>query len=453
MNPLFNQQNDINTITKELKKSSLSFTNRLQSIIHDAKFANLVKQELQLPLVANERCGLWYVPPAHRDESCYFKSTDGHTNVWSFSLRRLNLHLLPIINANGGISIVDSTRRGKPMPDALLKTIPIWCAVVNTLLFGESPKGSWLRTPSIVPRSEHNSIEKLIPEFVENVEDLGLINKDTHKLDKPLIPRFFYPGCPSEELSDDEFNVCCVSVSKQVPVHKTITTKGDDGTTVTFDYVQGSADDHELWVPKSLVGFGADQFWSVIDQVIDSSTGYIPSWRSDDELVDIIQNSSKSDTSSVLTVQAVGETGIYFGSITNDVPFDGLPFNTIVLHDSVKVLDKDDNSSKQVLQYPIPSTKKGSNMLRSLMSGIIAKIDLQSPILILCSTGKDLSVGLVLTLLCLYFNLDWERVDHTPPINKSLIKQHLGKLSNLYKINPQRSTLQSINSYLFTQNT
>lgn len=84
------------------------------------------------------------------------------------------------------------------------------------------------------------------------------------------------------------------------------------------------------------------------------------------------------------------------------------------------------------------------------MPKIIPKIDLLSPILILCGTGKDLSVGLVLVLLCLYFNLDWEKVDEAPPINKNLIKQHLGKLSNLYKVNPQRSTLQSINSYLFS---
>lgn len=29
------------------------------------------------------------------------------------------------------ILIVDSTRQGKRLPDALAKTIPIWCAVVN----------------------------------------------------------------------------------------------------------------------------------------------------------------------------------------------------------------------------------------------------------------------------------------------------------------------------------
>lgn len=451
MNLLFNQNNDINAITKELKKSLLSFTNRLQSIIHDAKFVDLVQQELQLPLVANERCGLWYIPPNKRTDTCYFKSTDGHTNVWSFSLRRLNLHLLPIISANKGIIVVDSTRRGKPMPDALLKTIPIWCAVINTVVFGESPTGSWLRTPLIVPRSEHNAIEKLIPGFVKNVKCLNVFDQN-HKLDKPLVPRFFYPGCASEELGDDVFNICCVSVSKQVPIHKTISTRGDDGTVVGFDYVQGSADDHELWVPKPLPKFNADVFWQVIDKLVDSSSGYIPSWRGDEELVDIILEQVKSDSSTGLALQAVGKTGIHFGSLSQDIAFNELPFDTIILHDDVKVVNKDDKSSKKVHQFSIPINKKGSNMLRSLLPDIISKIDLQSPILILCGTGKDLSVGVVLILLCLNFDLDWNKVNKAPPVTKTLVKQHLGKLSNLYKVNPQRSTLQSINSYLFAQN-
>jgi len=34
--------------------------------------------------------------------SAYFKSTDGHTGEWSFSLRRLNLQLFEVIGAYGG---------------------------------------------------------------------------------------------------------------------------------------------------------------------------------------------------------------------------------------------------------------------------------------------------------------------------------------------------------------
>ena len=67
-----------------------------------------------LPAFANLRCGLWYVPsPAG---TCYFKSTDGHTGNWSFSLIRLNLHVALQAASAGGCFVVDATRRGKTFP-------------------------------------------------------------------------------------------------------------------------------------------------------------------------------------------------------------------------------------------------------------------------------------------------------------------------------------------------
>ncbi|KAJ4306389.1 tRNA A64-2'-O-ribosylphosphate transferase [Collariella sp. IMI 366227] len=110
-------------ILGDLKRSNLSITNRLRSICTDAEFVEEVANTLGLPLVANERCGSWYIDPARKAGSAYFKSTDGHTGQWKFSLRRLNLHLLELIGERDGI-IVDSTRRGKRMPDALSKQYP-----------------------------------------------------------------------------------------------------------------------------------------------------------------------------------------------------------------------------------------------------------------------------------------------------------------------------------------
>ena len=43
--------------------------------------------------------------------SAYFKSTDGHTGEWSFSLRRLNLQLFEVIGACGGY-VLNSTLAG-----------------------------------------------------------------------------------------------------------------------------------------------------------------------------------------------------------------------------------------------------------------------------------------------------------------------------------------------------
>jgi hypothetical protein len=43
----------------------------------------------------------------------------------------MNLWIIEIIMKHKGVIIVDSTQRGKKIPDALSKTIPIWCCVIN----------------------------------------------------------------------------------------------------------------------------------------------------------------------------------------------------------------------------------------------------------------------------------------------------------------------------------
>ena len=85
-----------------LRRSALSISNRLSSITKDAKFVQAVSEAYRLPLVANERCGGWYMSPEKKVESVYFKSTDGHTNEWKFSTRRLNLQVLDVVEKYGG---------------------------------------------------------------------------------------------------------------------------------------------------------------------------------------------------------------------------------------------------------------------------------------------------------------------------------------------------------------
>lgn len=92
----------ISSILATLKRTNLSISNRIHSISQDAEFVQKVADAFQLPLVANERCGSWYIPPTKKAASAYFKSTDGHFGQWSFNLRRLNLQLLDIIADGGG---------------------------------------------------------------------------------------------------------------------------------------------------------------------------------------------------------------------------------------------------------------------------------------------------------------------------------------------------------------
>jgi tRNA A64-2'-O-ribosylphosphate transferase len=85
--------------------------------------------------------------------------------------------------------IVDSTRKGKLMPDALLKTIPMWCAVLNYILYEDDETDpvwddlkshNWLRTSSeIISVNEHHEMVKRLPGFAKEVKRLGFFQQGT----------------------------------------------------------------------------------------------------------------------------------------------------------------------------------------------------------------------------------------------------------------------------------
>jgi len=73
--------------------------------------------------------------------------------------------------------LVDSTRAGKKIPDALSKTVPIWCAVINRALLIRFPeyysqlRGTWnaklYTPPGTVSAQEHDQIEKKLDGWSE----------------------------------------------------------------------------------------------------------------------------------------------------------------------------------------------------------------------------------------------------------------------------------------------
>ncbi|EFE40577.1 hypothetical protein TRV_04712 [Trichophyton verrucosum HKI 0517] len=93
---------NISHLLSDLRRSALSITNRLKSMETDSIFVQEISDYYGLPLVANERCGSWYIPPDKKVGSSYFKSTDGHMGQWDFSLRRLNMQVLDILKKYGG---------------------------------------------------------------------------------------------------------------------------------------------------------------------------------------------------------------------------------------------------------------------------------------------------------------------------------------------------------------
>ncbi|KAF9914406.1 hypothetical protein BX616_008375 [Lobosporangium transversale] len=283
----------------EIRRDAKSLLNRLKSIQADAAFVSEIADLLpQFPLLANERCGTWYARPSRiLKPGVYFKSTDGHAGVWDFNLRRYNPHLITTIIDNGGCIIVDSTRKGKRIPDALSKTIPIWCATLNTAIrkcalqnqvkrqqqqaqvkpqehtheqdsgLAQHSTGSqqsdseislhipsldperwdtrYHSLPSITSRSEHAQIAEKIDQFAEKLMRFTDLTPLTMRLKKPIRPIWLTPQ--SFLFKDDMpdysdvafFPVICLSASRVVKDGM----EECDG----YLYVQGSGDDEDMW--------------------------------------------------------------------------------------------------------------------------------------------------------------------------------------------------------------
>lgn len=416
---------------KEVLKPQRSIRNRLHSIDWDSCWVREVHESYARPLVPNERCGLWYVDPHDVVDSAYFKSTDGHTNEWSFSTRRLNFHLLPLINSHNGIILVDSTRRGKTIPDALSKTVPLWCATLNYIMNPQhgTESNNWLFTPGqFVSRNEAHSMANLIPQFAERVLELGLTSPEELKQKlggKYLRPLWVYPGqmLPLEQVGEyEDFHpvICCVASQR-----------ADDGMKKMngYVYVQGAADDHELWAGS----LTSQSFWKNREKLLDKSLN-------DGEILDLTRSLVDESTPGDCSVQdvVVLTSGISIGQITHNADNFDKQFDTVLL-----LSEKYTSPDRRVIHFPLSCSKKGSNELRKHLPQILS---LQyNSILILCESGTDLSPGVALALLATRYNLQWE-LEPNLLVTKDVVKKHLAKISSVKKVNPSRATLQAINT-------
>ncbi|TXT09006.1 hypothetical protein VHUM_02480 [Vanrija humicola] len=301
----------MNDAAKAIKKHAAQHDlfNRLHSIAADERFVQKVAQEWfnnRFEVIANQRCGTWYCDPATSSKAyAYFKSTDGHTLNWDFNLRRSNLSLAGYAEEKGGFLLVDSTRRGKRMPDGLSKTVPIWCSVVNRAVQRRRARGEasaeidaeWdtaLYLPAqIVSPSEKAQIESRLDEWATTLESSVLPLPD---LKKPLRPFFIHPATsrpPSIDENPPFTPLICVSASRWVngedgrgdPI-PTATRLGDGwfARTVAFDYVPGAGDDDELWGrglkpalyhehKASLLSTPRDELPGLVDDLVEDGAG------------------------------------------------------------------------------------------------------------------------------------------------------------------------------------
>lgn len=422
----------------ELKKHNLKISNRLKSIKQDSHFICTVSLEYSLPLVANERCGSWYIPPEKKVGSAYFKSTDGHFGQWGFSLRRLNLQVLDVVEEYGGCVVVDSTRRGKSMPDALSKTVPIWCCVVNRLLFGE--EGGELSTPmDVVGESEHAQIEARLDAMLEGVRKLDLdLQGLRQKLGgKPMRVVWRRPGDEmTVQVHDDEkVNLIVLCTASNQTSHE---------SSATSEYVQGAADDPESWS----LGLDAVSFWRHQEQLLAANEDELP------DLIRAIMENSKANGALRTPVLIKPTSKIWIG--TNEAAGQLHEDYDIVIS---CVMAPDPSLTKAIksryITLSTPCGKNGSRLLRAELPKLTALTPLlesDSRVLITCETGRDLAVAVALVVLCQYY--DQEGQTRSPDLelcnmSKTYIKHRLSWIMvSMPDANPSRATLQSVNAYL-----
>ncbi|KAI5290606.1 hypothetical protein KEM52_000408 [Ascosphaera acerosa] len=459
----------ISAVLSSLRRSALSTHNRLRSIADDALFVQHVAQRYALPVVANERCGSWYIPPAEKAGSAYFKSTDGHTGQWRFSLRRLNLQLLDILAREGRSDLLGlpATHRPGSMPDALSKTIPIWCAVLNRALFPEAHASHPVQfAQGFLPASEESHIEKLIAGHVEAFRGLNLdlarlratlgrplrlawVTRETTPLPPGLQDLVATTNGQGRVLSAGSTTPTIVLCSASKRVHGAEMSEGG--------YIQGAGDDAEAWA----AGLAPPVFWAHKDAIMSCEEPALP------ELISRLVEDEQCRG-------AVAEAAVLVAP-TQNVFIMRAPSSAAPLNDGYLRIDcnatpaapdlgtehKSEPESTQPAAKPLmlglTPGKLGSRALRKVLGTVRQAVSRalraqpSQPILIMDDSGRDLAVGVALMLLCSFYDGEG-RYDVSAArrrIDKDLIRQRLAWIvSAKPDANPSRATLQSVNAFL-----
>ena len=220
------------------------------------------------------------------------------------------------------------------------------------------------------------------------------------------------------------------------------------------DYVQGAGDDTENWAH----GLTAALFWSYKDLLLEETNE-----EDLQRLIEGLLTETRPDSSgSVARIHLQDNpTNLFLGTPS------GLTDLNMEICDAVIWCEQQtpDNSRAVQLTPKLPilelncrSGKLGGKSLRDKLP--VVEIFLEKllektcnpHVLIVCSKGSDLSVGVALAILCRFANdsgvLTLER---RQDLDKRFIRQQLAYIiQSVTGANPSRATLQSVNAYLIS---
>ncbi|KKY20476.1 putative trna a64-2o-ribosylphosphate transferase [Diplodia seriata] len=314
------------------------------------------------------------------------------------------------------------------MPDALSKTVPIWCAIWNALLFpSPDPTIPLHLPPTTVSASEHAQIASLLPSFLAAARALNLpLDRLRGLVKKPLRPLWVTRDSPLPNDDDDEGEaegegeaeaeaeeegegdksafpdfhpVILCTASRRVP----------GGEASEGGYVQGAGDDSEGWA----CGLTAPLWWEHAEALLGASEAELPGVIGGlvagagvqgrggggvDAAAAVVQM-APAEWVWVCAAEALREeaTKQHFDAVIECGGGDGAPDEALA-----RRLPKGG-----YLHLKCGTGKLGSRDLRNEVSKIEGfvrrrRLDAATKLAICCQTGKDLSVGVALAVLCLY---------------------------------------------------
>ena len=391
------------------------------------------------------RCGLWYHP--NFDSTCYFKSTDGHAYHWNFSTSRLNLNVIKEIIENEIVVIVDSTRKGKLLPDSITKTIPIWTFVVNSVLNSIGNK-NWnfeLDLPKGISKNEKLQIEELIPKFIDIFMNCGVDFESIVCLKKPMKCFFVSPLQKYERFDEDVSNL---------NFHPIILLSASDPSfdekTFSWRYIQGAGDDHQTWGK----GLTPQLFWKFENEILEDED-FI------DEIIDEKNAKGSADKlqNFVMKLTQIGKSNIFIGSSFCDISDE---------YSTIFASIKPEKKPKSSIYVEISDSKKNKSLEKNLklaLDFIEENLKCDKKIAIICSTGNNESVCIACAALisfyddkCKKISIQILKVSKDNFIEKPIKKPSKQSLRNkisyissfITSATPSRNLMKQLNRYFLS---
>lgn len=397
-----------NAIVNAIRAQTNNIYTRLLSIEHDTRrtlqlYDNLGNGDKRLPIFRNARAGAWYVPPSdllqYPSDTCVFKSADGHYGTWAASPRRPNMNVLRAVLQHRGVVIVDVTRAGKRIPDALSKTIPIWCAIINALIFNPNDCddvgriGMFLHVHRSITESERSAMVSRLTTIIGTwkaggMRDHPLIQEARSRGLLPLRTVWTGPSRPTWSrgfpIDDLDFSpIVCISASDAVEQGSRAYVDAMPGAKVGnvlfpsrtgFAYVQGAGDDEESWA-HSLTPQMFWRFREIILNLHDLDDAHtvaqavqIVTTRLERVLQQCCEDESTISTTEVeavwkvkVSIAQIGKTNV--AAQINNMCVTSGPFGAVIVltgaGDMSEGLDELDVETKKVLQIFEFKTLKG----------------------------------------------------------------------------------------------